>query len=139
MALLFDPETRSALSALYDIVYLIVHITSYGTTDTRQFFNVSLFCGNFLYILLTKIIFQAFNDTTTQNVCGTENHCFWFNSQRFCQPPFCRVKVKDHADTCRRPCFPGTDLRPSNQEDCKKSQIMTVHFMSCDLRQLNRA
>jgi len=63
----------------------------------------------------------AFNDTTTQNVCGTENHCFWFNSQRFCQPPFCRVKVKDHADTCRRPCYPG----PANKQELLTSVCKT--------------
>ena len=50
---------------------------------------------------------HAFNDTTTLNVCATEDHCFWFNSRRFCSPPFCSKTVKDHADTCRRPCFPG--------------------------------
>ena len=53
---------------------------------------------------------HAFNDTTTLNVCATENSCFWFNSRRFCEPPFCKKKYKDHADTCRRPC-PGINLR----------------------------
>ena len=38
---------------------------------------------------------------------ATSGHCFWFNSRRFCAPPFCSKTVKDHADTCRAPCFPG--------------------------------
>ena len=38
---------------------------------------------------------------------ATSGHCFWFNSRRFCAPPFCAKTVKDHADTCRAPCFPG--------------------------------
>ena len=62
---------------------------------------------------------HAFNDTTTLNVCATEDHCFWFNSRRFCAPPFCDRTVKDHADTCRKPCFPG----PAQKQDLLNSGL----------------
>ncbi|CAG5110463.1 Oidioi.mRNA.OKI2018_I69.chr2.g4862.t1.cds [Oikopleura dioica] len=47
----------------------------------------------------------AENSTTVKNVCQTEDTCFWFNSRRFCAPPFCSKTYEDHI--CRKPCFPG--------------------------------
>lgn len=67
----------------------------------------------------------AENSTTVTNVCETENTCFWFNSRRFCAPPFCSKTYEDHI--CRKPCFPG----PANKTDlaekiCKEETKATA-------------
>ncbi|CBY08283.1 unnamed protein product [Oikopleura dioica] len=67
----------------------------------------------------------AENSTTVKNVCATENSCFWFNSRRFCAPPFCRKTYDDHL--CRRACNPGPARKAElAQSVCKKDTKATA-------------
>jgi hypothetical protein len=65
------------------------------------------------------------NTTTVKNVCATENACFWFNSRRFCAPPFCQKIHDEHL--CRRACNPGPARQAELAENiCKKETKATA-------------
>ena len=91
-------------------------------TEVKMKFLKEIFleCRTPLYSEYSK---YSINDTTVLNVCAMEDICFWFNSRRFCSPPFCSKTVKDHADTCRwaNGCGPG----PAKKQDLLESVCKT--------------
>merc|ERR1712176_714219 len=71
----------------------------------------------------------AENTTTVKNVCATENSCFWFNSRRFCAPPFCGKTYDEGAGAsiCRKACNPGPARKAQLAETiCKKETKATA-------------